>query len=209
MIETIMCWLRAQQVYDVIIDPKALQSADLVDQQSTIQQLSSVLDITDTSVLEKYLDAEYADSQYERFSQGRQISESTKSVLEEKIDAGSIVGVWFEAIQSRNYPNDELAAHVIGFNNVYGLEMEYDEELSGIDGRIIRTRTEDGQYLEEVVDAQDGNSLVLTLDQTVQYYLEQALAKVMEEEECLRACGIIMNPSRVKYTPWLTIRPSI
>ena len=183
-----------QQVYDVIIDPKALQSADLVDQQSTIQQLSSVLDITDTSVLEKYLDAEYADSQYERFSQGRQISESTKSVLEEKIDAGSIVGVWFEAIQSRNYPNDELAAHVIGFNNVYGLEMEYDEELSGIDGRIIRTRTEDGQYLEEVVDAQDGNSLLLTLDQTVQYYLEQALAKVMEEEECLRACGIIMNP---------------
>ena len=35
---------------------------------------------------------------------------------------------------------------------------------------------------------------MLTLDQTVQYYLEQALAKVMEEEECLRACGIIMNP---------------
>ena len=83
---------------------------------------------------------------------------------------------------------------MIGFNNVYGLEMEYDEELSGLDGRVMRTRTEDGQYLEEVVDAQDGNSLVLTLDQTVQYYLEQALAKVMEEEECLRVCGIIMNP---------------
>lgn len=183
-----------RQVYDVIIDPKALQSADPVDQTSTIQQLANVLKISDTSVLEKYLGTEYADSQYERFSAGMQISESVKSVLEEKIDEGVIVGVWFEAIQSRNYPNDELAAHVIGFNGVYGLEMEYDEELSGVDGRSMRTLAEDGQYLEEVVEAQDGNALVLTLDQTVQYYLEQALAKVMEEEECLRACGVLMNP---------------
>lgn len=185
---------RSERVYDVIIDPKVLQAADTVTQQSTIRELCKILGIKDTSVLEKYLGAEYASSQYERFKQGRSISESIKALIDDKKESGDIVGVWHEEIQKRVYPNHELAAQVIGFNGVYGIEGEYDEELSGTAGRKMVVSTGDGNYLEEVVDAQNGNSLVLTLDQTVQYYLEQALAQTMQEEECLRACGIIMNP---------------
>lgn len=82
----------------------------------------------------------------------------------------------------------------MGFNAAYGLEKEYDSQLSGVAGRKMVVASGDGQYTEEVVQAQNGNSLVLTLDQTIQYYLEEALAKYMQEEECLRACGILMNP---------------
>lgn len=185
---------QSQRVYDVIIDPKALQAEDALVQQSTIQALSKLLKIKDTSVLEKYLSEDYASSQYERFSAGRNISESMKSLIEEKIDSGDIAGVWHEEIQSRVYPNGELAAHVIGFNGVYGIEGQYDETLSGTAGRKMVVAAGDGEYREEVVDAQNGYSLVLTLDQTVQYYLEEALLKAMQDEECLNACGVIMNP---------------
>ncbi|MBQ7915548.1 MAG: hypothetical protein IJ315_02010, partial [Firmicutes bacterium] len=185
---------QSQRVYDVIIDPKALQAEDSLVQQSTIQALAKLLKIKDTSVLEKYLTEEYADSQYERFSAGRNISESMKALIEEKMDSGDIAGVWHEEIQSRVYPNGELAAHVIGFNGVYGIEGQYDETLSGTAGRKMVVSAGDGEYREEVVDAQNGYSLVLTLDQTVQYYLEEALLKAMQDEECLNACGVIMNP---------------
>ena len=49
---------RSERVYDVIIDPKVLQAADTVTQQSTIRELCKILGIKDTSVLEKYLGAE-------------------------------------------------------------------------------------------------------------------------------------------------------
>lgn len=185
---------KSERVYDVIIDPKALQSVDDVTQQSTIRELAKILKIKDTSVLEKYLGAEYSVSQYERFAEGRSVSESVRASIEAKIDEGLIAGVWHEEIQNRTYPNHELAAHVLGFNAAYGLEKEYDSQLSGVAGRKMVVASGDGQYTEEVVQAQNGNSLVLTLDQTIQYYLEEALAKYMQEEECLRACGILMNP---------------
>lgn len=185
---------KSERVYDVIIDPKALQSVDDVTRQSTVRELAKILKIKDTSVLEKYLGSEYSNSQYERFAQGSSISASVKASIDAKIDEGLIAGVWHEEIQNRSYPNNELAAHVLGFNAAYGLEMSYDSELSGVAGRKMVVASGDGQYTEEIVDAQNGHSLVLTLDQTIQYYLEESLAKVMKEEDCLRACGILMNP---------------
>ncbi len=103
----------------------------------------------------------------------------------------------------RYYPQNELAAQVIGFTNSdgkgqYGLEAYYNSYLSGTDGRIVSASDGMGNAMpyrfETTYPAQDGSSLYLTIDNTLQYYLEKNLQKMWETYEVRnRACGIIMN----------------
>lgn len=109
-----------------------------------------------------------------------------------------------EATTRRYYPQNELAAAVIGFTNgdgdgQYGLEYRYDDYLSGVDGRVISAQAANGEEMpyrySTTYDAEDGDSLYLTLDTTIQYYLEKSLAEMVEKFEVKeRACGVIMNP---------------
>lgn len=109
-----------------------------------------------------------------------------------------------EATTRRYYPQNELAAAVIGFTNgdgdgQYGLEYQYDDYLSGVDGRVISAQAANGEKMpyrySTTYDAEDGDSLYLTLDTTIQYYLEKSLAEMVEKFEVKeRACGVIMNP---------------
>ena len=109
-----------------------------------------------------------------------------------------------EATTRRYYPQNELAAAVIGFINgdgdgQYGLEYQYDDYLSGVDGRVISAQAANGEEMpyrySTTYDAEDGDSLYLTLDTTIQYYLEKSLAEMVEKFEVKeRACGVIMNP---------------
>ena len=103
----------------------------------------------------------------------------------------------------RSYPNGELASNIIGFTNfdgdgVYGLEAYYDDYLSGTDGKSVHAVAADGRELENASDAYysavDGYSLVLTLDEVLQHYLEKNLELCVSQHQVInRACGIIMN----------------
>lgn len=104
----------------------------------------------------------------------------------------------------RYYPQGDLAASVIGFvggdgNGQYGLEARYNDYLSGINGRIITAQDAFHQQIPDRYSkefaAREGNSLELTLDMTLQYYLEKHLQTAVSTYKAQnRACGIIMNP---------------
>ncbi len=103
----------------------------------------------------------------------------------------------------RYYPNGSLASQVIGFTNfdgngVYGLEAYYDDYLKGVDGKAFYIKDGLGQAIEFVNDnyfsAVDGNSLVLTLDEVLQHYVEKNLEKCVSQHAVInRATGIIMD----------------
>ncbi len=85
---------------------------------------------------------------------------------------------------TRYYPYGNFLSHTLGFvgsdnQGLYGLEAYYDEELSGIDGRVVKAANAQGGEMpfeyEMYYEAQDGNSLVLTIDEVVQHYLEKNL----------------------------------
>lgn len=111
--------------------------------------------------------------------------------------------VYTEESSKRYYPNNSLASQVIGFTNfdgygVYGLEAYYDDYLKGVDGKVFYTKDGLGQGIEYANDnyysAVDGNSLVLTLDEVLQHYLEKNLEKAISQHGVVnRATGIIMN----------------
>jgi len=103
------------------------------------------------------------------------------------------------------YPSASLASQVIGFVNsdnhgAYGIEAICDEELAGVNGRVITAKTGSGTEMlssyENYMDAVDGNNLHLTIDSTIQYYAERTLADGIARFEA-REGGfcIVMNPS--------------
>lgn len=128
------------------------------------------------------------------------VAEIQKFMLDNDIPANCIV---MEETSKRNYPNGTLAANVIGFTNfdgdgVYGLEAYYDEYLRGTDGKAFYTTDGLGQGVQYANDnyfsAVDGYSLVLTIDEVMQHYLEKNLEATVSQHSVInRACGIIMN----------------
>lgn len=104
----------------------------------------------------------------------------------------------------RYYPNGSLASQIIGFVGVdntglEGIEAVYDRYLQGTSGRIVRVANEKGVDLpysgyENYYDASDGDSLVLTVDDRVQHYLEKNLAQAIEDYQVQDgAMGIVMD----------------
>ena len=130
------------------------------------------------------------------------ISDDGKNTLEDKVwNMYSFFSTEFE--EGRIYPQNELAASVIGFvnsagNGIYGVESYYNEELTGTDGK--RTYAKDAKGNEMyygngvTYEAQNGNSLYLTLDSTIQTYVEAALADMTETFQVAnQSCAIVMN----------------
>lgn len=103
----------------------------------------------------------------------------------------------------RYYPQGDMAAAVIGFTNfegdgIYGVEAYYNDYLAGVDGKVISANDGLGNEMpyknDKLYAAKDGNSLWLTIDSTLQYYVERELAKCVQENNVdNRACAIIMN----------------
>ena len=103
----------------------------------------------------------------------------------------------------RYYPQNELAASVIGFinndgNGAYGLEAYYDSNLSGIDGKTVTAvdanRNEMPYRYSKTYPAQDGDDVYVTIDMTLQTYLENAITDMVDTFQVAnRACGIILD----------------
>jgi len=114
-----------------------------------------------------------------------------------------VVGVFYEQTTRRYYRYGRLASSVLGWTNhdgdgAYGIEAFYNRVLSGVPGRVVSTRDATGAAMpfmySQLYAAQDGNSLVLTIDETVQHFLERNLeTAVIEHNIQNRATGIVMN----------------
>ncbi len=112
-----------------------------------------------------------------------------------------IKGIGFIDETKRYYPNGDLAAHVIGFAGIdgeglEGIELFYDKYLRGEKGlaQILRdARQRDLMIERSYIPARDGMSLVLTIDETIQYLAEQALDKAYRKNNALSGSIIVMN----------------
>lgn len=104
----------------------------------------------------------------------------------------------------RYYPQNELAAQVIGFtigdgSGAYGIEAYYDDYLAGVDGRTISAKDSHGNELpyrySKTYAPKNGDDIYLTIDMEIQYILEKHLEEMVTENQVKnRACAILMNP---------------
>ncbi len=120
----------------------------------------------------------------------------------------NIKGVWFEKEYQRTYPYGQLAASVIGFTasgnvGTLGLENYYDSVLNGVNGREYGYLNSDNNFEKTVIPAQDGKTLVCSIDANIQSIVEK---KILEFNEAYKdnheegpgsknTAVIIMNPN--------------
>ena len=141
------------------------------------------------------------DSQYEVIK--LRAEEDTANAVRAYINENKIVGVHLVADAKRYYPYGSLAAHVIGFvgdenTGLYGLEARYEQQLEGQSGLVVSAKDNAGNDMmyayEQYFAAQNGSDLTLTLDATIQYYLEKGLESMADKFAAANgAAGIIMD----------------
>lgn len=184
----------SSRVYNVILDCQVLIEAKQSDQVSTIEQLMQTLGLKDENVIRQYMTDEYKDYRYWKLEEGEGISVAQMEEIQAAIDKDKVVGVWFEEAEDRQYVNDSLAAHVVGFNGSYGVEQYYDEYLSGVEGRKMVVASTGNSFVEEHIAAEDGKDLTLTIDTKVQFYMEEVLQRGLINKNAINGCAICMNP---------------
>ena len=160
--------------------------------------LAEILD-KDAASIRKRMDNE--DSQYELIK--LRADEDVAAKVREYVEENDISGVHLVADTKRYYPYGSLAAQVIGFvgddnTGLYGLEAYYEDELEGQSGLVISAKDQaenDMLYTyDQYFAAKNGSDLTLTLDATIQYYLEKGLESMMDKFSAANgASGIVMN----------------
>ena len=121
--------------------------------------------------------------------------------IDEKYDCGNVIDLLDD--YKRYYPQNDLGSCVIGFTGsdeqgLEGIEYQYDEYLSGIPGRIITAKNAQGTQMpfeyEQNVDAEDGNNIYLTIDETVQSICEKYMKQGIVDNNVLnRGVCIVMD----------------
>ena len=153
----------------------------------------------DASAIRKRMDN--VKSQYEVLQ--LRADEDTAAKVRSYVDENKIAGVHLVADTKRYYPYGSLAAQVIGFvgdenTGLYGLEAYYEKELEGQSGLVISSKDQaenDMLYTyEQYFAAKNGSDLTLTLDTTIQYYLEKGIESMVDKFSAANgASGIVMD----------------
>ena len=144
-----------------------------------------------------------ADTKYRYKDIERKISEELADEVRTFINDNKIKGVYLETDAKRYYPYSSLGAQLLGFvsdDNIgtEGLEAYYNSYLEGVAGKVVTTKGNYGSEMpytfEKYYDATNGDSLVLTIDTTVQSYLEKNLQAAIDRYEIQNgAFGIVMD----------------
>ena len=166
------------------------------DAEAIAKGLSEILGVDYETILKR---AQNTKSWYEVVA--RKVEPEVSEKVREFKAEGGYSGIKIEADTKRYYPNGSLASHVIGFvglenKGLGGVEARYDSLLSGKNGYVMRSTTAAGTDMlyssyEDYVDAEDGQSLSLTIDSTIQYYIEKHLAQAVADYDIQNGAAAI------------------
>ena len=133
----------------------------------------------------------------------KQVEKPEADAIREFAQENGITAIALIEDTKRYYPNNDLASHVIGYvgsdnQGLGGIELEYDDLLTGTPGKIVSAADANGNAIATTYESEyapvDGQSLVLTIDSQIQYYVEKALDQaVADRNPSGGACAIVMN----------------
>lgn len=184
-------------VWTVFLDPSNITDKN---RQKIVDYLAATFEYDDEKKQE-LLEKSKADSKYqvvEKNVENREKEEIAEFVSENKLS----LCIGFEEGTRRYYPYGKLASSVIGFTGadnqgLVGIEAYYDDQLSGVNGRVITAKDAKSNSIsndyETSYDAQDGYSLTLTINTTIQYYLEKELERTLNEYSAKGCYGVVMD----------------
>lgn len=180
--------------------------------EATAEVLAKYLPLEKTEILSKLNEySEWERYQMELGKAGRDISHETVLSIREELKEKKLSGILFLEDQKRFYPNGVFASYLVGFamreedskGNLstvgkMGLEATYNEELTGTNGKVNFQSDGWGIKLpkaEEIVTpAQDGYDIQLTIDKTIQSFVEDAMSRVESEYSPEKMLVVVADP---------------
>ena len=192
-------------VWRIFVSPKRIALKEKTDGVKYADQiargLSQILDLPYDTLYSKIKNSKVLDATVKSAAsedECNRVNEFIRSALLDDL-------IFTEAQASRYYPEETLAAHVLGFTGsdnqgLYGLEYYYNSTLAGVDGYYLYAKDAGGNAMpgeySDICEAQDGYSLVTTIDAYVQKKLEEQLERIRSEHSVTnRVTGIIMDTS--------------
>lgn len=174
----------SEKVYNVILDSVAISEKEEY-LEPTLSALQKEFGI-DTASIRDYIEKNKETSRYHVLAKRLSYSEISDFLDMQNEEGSQIKGIWFDEEYKRVYPGNSLACDVIGFTTAdnrgnYGLEEYYNDVLSGIPGREYGYLNDDSDLERKTIAAEDGNSLVTTIDANIQSIVEKYLLKFNEE----------------------------
>lgn len=167
--------------------------SQIKDPDSVVKLLAEKLSLSEEEVRKKV----------EKVSSREKIKSNVPKETGDEIRLEHLDGIKVDEDYKRYYPYENLASKVLGFcgsdnQGIVGLEVTYDEILSGQPGKILTLTDYKGIEIEnapeERVEPIDGKSLYLSIDVNLQQYAMQAAEKVMKQKEAKSVSIILMNP---------------
>ena len=201
----------SKTVWDVVFEPANLSSNDETREKELqalcdpVNGLPAILDVTEEEIREK---AKNENSYWQvlAYKVDKETADQVQSFINGvgQEDRVAINCIKLSQGTKRVYPFDDLTASVLGFVNAYdnrgayGLESYYNKILTGTEGRIVSAKNgQNGEMpfqYEKLYESQDGNSLVLTIDEVIQHFVEKHLEIAVAEHEVKeRALAVVMD----------------
>ena len=169
----------SERVYNVILDVYVMLSDEKYE-DPTMEVLEDCFGIPEEEV-EKVIE-ERPESRYEILKTNVPYETKKKfdEIEQDEKNYANVQGIWLEEDYKRTYPYDSLASDVIGFSadgnvGAIGIESAYNEILNGTDGREYGYFAEDASLERTVKEAKNGNTVVSTIDVTLQSIVEQCI----------------------------------
>ena len=197
---------QSASVWRVYMNPSKINKIDEEKRQEVreiiISGLSEILEM-DPEKIRGYTEKNYS-YQLVKGEVEKDMRDKVKEFIdkyeEKNINLGEIIGI--DPDVKRYYPYSSLASTVIGFtgsdgDGLAGIEYFYNDTLKGVSGRTITALNGNGSLMpnqyETIYEAQEGTSVVLTLDIYVQYILEDVLSQALEDTKAENIYGIVMD----------------
>lgn len=186
------------KVYNMILDPKVMLS----DEKYLEPTLDGLVDSFgyDREELRELIESNSTRSYiiYAKKMSYESI-EAFLNLMEDEDKGVNIKGVWFESEYERKYPYSSLGCHVLGFTaagnvGMWGIEEYYDKYLDGVDGRQYGYVNSDNIMEQVTKAAEDGNTVVSTIDFNLQTIVEKYISQWKEEYNPENIGVILMNP---------------
>jgi cell division protein FtsI (penicillin-binding protein 3) len=182
---------RSVQTVSLFLDPDGL---DLGQLECTANELARSLNLKSKDLLADFREAQDAKKRFVWVARRLDADQANK------LTALNLPGVQSVLEPKRYYPNGSLAAHVLGYvgldgDGLGGLERSFNEKISGEPGKLFVEKDATGKpYQSYEIAAKPGQTVVLTIDQSIQYEAEQALSEAVKNSHAKSGSVIVLDP---------------
>lgn len=174
----------------ISVNPKEIEAAKYsIDELA--QKLSEILTL-DFETVKKKLTKSALDVE---------LKAKVEPEVADQVRALNLKGIYFKEDTKRYYPFGSFASHVLGYvgkdnQGLGGIEMVYDDELSGVPGRVVTLKNAHGTDMpfqeERHIDSENGLNVVLTIDETIQHFAEKHLEGVYNDADAKEGAACIV-----------------